>query len=95
MKSIRFETTEIEIKEEKIFKMKECAIMTDTTQQILIRNKRDTQKLSKKVSESAETMRRNRYIEAVEDEDYLYLSNYYNSFSTLELLKLLLRKSKD
>lgn len=82
----------IEIKEERIFKMKESVKMAETTSQILIRNKKDTEKLAKEISESAKIMRENRYIEAIRDEDYLYLNNYYNSFSTLDLIKLLIAK---
>lgn len=92
MKIIHFGTVEIEIKEERIFKMKESVKMAETTSQILIRNKKDTEKLSKEISESAKIMRENRYIEAIRDEDYLYLNNYYNSFSTLDLIKLLIAK---
>ena len=71
----------------------EC-LTVDTNQEILIRNKKDTMKLSKQVSEASENMRRQRYLDAVENDDTLYLNNIYNSLSTKDLLRLLVDKVK-
>lgn len=61
---------------------------------MLIRNKKDTQRLSKSVAESAKLMRQERYAEAVQDDDWLYLISSYDALSTRELLRLLLTKIK-
>lgn len=94
MKSIHLETIEIEINEANLLKMQEYAKTMKPTTSILIRNKKDAQKLSRNVSKTAEKMRKERYIEAIENDDYLYLKNYYNSFSTFELIRLLFDKLK-
>lgn len=61
---------------------------------MLIRNKKDTQRLSKSVAESAKLVRQERYAEAVQDDDWLYLISSYGALSTRELLRLLLTKIK-
>lgn len=94
MKIIQFENTKVEIDERKILKMKESVCAIESTS-ILIRNKKEAQKLSKKVSKSADIMRKQRYMEAINDDDYLYLRNYYDSFSAFELMKILLNKIKE
>lgn len=90
MKMINVENIEISIDNKQIIKMKESIIMNNNT--MLIRNKREVQKLSKKVEQSTNAMRRRRYMEALQDNDYLYLQNYYKSLSAIELLKMLIQK---
>lgn len=70
----------------------ECIKAMETNQSILIRNKKDAQKLSKSVAKYSEEMRKERFLEAIQNEDSLYLSTYYNSFSIFELLKMILKK---
>ena len=59
---------------------------------MLIRNKKDAVKLSKRVAESSKDMRRQRYLEAIEADDKLYLNSLYASLSTRDLVRLILEK---
>lgn len=72
--------------------MMECVTM-ETNQEILIRNKNDARKLSKQIVESAKHAREEKYLEALEDGNRLYLNSIYESLSIWELLKIAVRKS--
>ena len=91
MKIIRIDAVEINVNEKKVVKMMECVTM-GTNQEILIRNKKDTLKLVKQISESSERMRKERYLEALENNDRLYLNSIYESLSAKDLFKLLIMK---
>lgn len=93
MKIIRVNTFEVNIDDERVIKMRECAFM-NTNQEILIRNKKDTIKLSKQIAEYSEQIRKQRYLEALENNDRLYLSNLYDSLSVKDLFKLAIRKAQ-
>lgn len=92
MTDIYLESNEIIVEEKSVTQMKEYVKMREPSQTIFIRNKKEAQKLSKRVAESSEEMRFERYKEAVQDNDLLYLYNYYNSCSTFDLLKMLFGK---
>lgn len=93
MKIIRINAIEIKVNEEIVIKMMECVNM-ETNQEILIRNKKDTLKLSKQISECSEQMRRERYLKALEDNDRMYLNNVYDSLSVKDLFKLFIMKAQ-
>lgn len=88
MKIIKVSTIKIEVDDKTIMHMMECVTM-ESKQQILIRNKRDAFKLSKMTRASLEESRRQRFRQAIEDDDTLYLNSIYENFSMMDLLKIL------
>lgn len=93
MRKIYIDTIEITIDNERVVEIMEC-LTVDTNQEILIRNKKETKKLSKQVAEASESMRQQRYWDAIENDDILYLNSIYDSLSTRDLLRLLVEKVK-
>ncbi|RHS71633.1 hypothetical protein DW952_17415 [Ruminococcus sp. AM44-9AT] len=93
MRKIYIDTVEITIDNERVVEIMEC-LTVDTNQEILIRNKKETRKLSKQVAEASESMRQQRYWDAIENDDILYLNSIYDSLSTKDLLRLLVEKVK-
>ena len=93
MRKIYIDTVEITIDNERFVEIMEC-LTVDTNQEILIRNKKETRKLSKQVAEASESMRQQRYWDAIENDDILYLNSIYDSLSTKDLLRLLVEKVK-
>lgn len=93
MRKIYIDTVEITIDNERVVEIMEC-LTVDTNQEILIRNKKETRKLSKQVAEASESMRQQRYWDAIENDDILYLNSIYDSLSTRDLLRLLVEKVK-
>ena len=93
MRKIYIDTVEITIDNERVVEIMEC-LTVDTNQEILIRNKKETKKLSKQVAEASESMRQQRYWDAKENDDILYLNSIYDSLSTRDLLRLLVEKVK-
>lgn len=93
MRKIYIDTVEITIDNERVVEIMEC-LTVDTNQEILIRNKKETKKLSKQVAEASESMRQQRYWDAIENDDILYLNSIYDSLSTRDLLRLLVEKVK-
>ena len=93
MRKIYIDTVEITIDNERVVEIMEC-LTVDTNQEILIRNKKETRKLSKQVAEASESMRQQRYWDAIENDDILYLNSIYDSLSTRDLLRLLVEKIK-
>lgn len=93
MRKIYIDTIEITIDNERVVEIMEC-LTVNTNQEILIRNKKETKKLSKQVAEASESMRQQRYWDAIENDDILYLNSIYDSLSTRDLLRLLVEKVK-
>lgn len=93
MNIIEINAIQIKIDDEGITSMKEY-IRMNTKQEILIRNKRDTIKLSKQTLHSLEDSRRQRFEQAIRDDDMLYLNNLFNNASILDLVKMLIYKNK-
>lgn len=93
MRKIYIDTIEITIDNERVVEIMEC-LTVDTNQEILIRNKKEIKKLSKQVAEASESMRQQRYWDAIENDDILYLNSIYDSLSTRDLLRLLVEKVK-
>lgn len=93
MKIIHVNTVEIKVNDEQVIKMMEC-VTVDTNQEILIRNKKDTLKLSKQIVESSEQMRKQRYLDALSSNDRLYLNSIYESLSVKDIFKLLITKAQ-
>lgn len=91
MKIIRINSIEIKVDDNTIIKMMEVMSM-DTNPQILIRNKKEAVKLSKQIIKTSECTRRERYLEAIANDDRLYLNNLYDSLSMKDLLELIVRK---
>ena len=87
-------TWSVRIDNEMVVEIMEC-LTVDTNREILIRNKKDTMKLSKQVAEESENMRHQRYLDAIENDDTLYLNRIYNSLSMKDLLRLLIEKVKN
>ena len=93
MRKIYIDTVEITIDNERVVEIMEC-LTVDNNQEILIRNKKETRKLSKQVAEASESMRQQRYWDAIENDYILYLNSIYDSLSTKDLLRLLVEKVK-
>ena len=93
MKIVNINTIEIQVNDEIIAEMMERITM-EQNREILIRNKHDALKLSKKTLEYLESSRKERFLEAVKDGDKIYLNSIYESLSMTDLIKLLCRKVK-
>lgn len=93
MAIIEISHTKIKITDEEISYIKEKLRM-NATQNILIRNKHEAKKLSQKTVQLVEEGQRKRYNEALQDDDMMYLNSIYNSISMIEILKILLLKSR-
>lgn len=65
---------------------------TNTNQNVVIRNKKDVEKLSNQVLISLEESRNKRLMEAIQDDDMLYLSVLLGSISTVALIKIVISK---
>lgn len=95
MKIIKINAIPIEIHDDRIDTMREF-IMKNTEQEILIRNKHDTEKLSKKTSKDFEEIRLQRLQQAINDNDKMYLNSILNNVSLVDLIKeILLRRKKN
>ncbi len=92
MKIIYINEIKFEVNKATIMNMMECITM-HTEQEILIRNKQDAGKLSKKTHEMLDESRKMRLKQAIKDNDILYLNSIYENFSILDLLKLLCKKT--
>lgn len=93
MRVIKVDTIEIQVEEQTIINMRKCVTM-DTQQEIFIRNKKEAAKLLKNTIQTSDAMRKARYIEAISDNDTLYLNSLYNSLSLKEIMRLLALKVK-
>lgn len=91
MKIIKINSTEIRVEDDTIIKMMEVISM-DNDPQILIRSKRDVERLSRQIISTSECDRRERYLEAIANDDRLYLNSLYDSLSIKELLGLIMKK---
>ena len=91
MKTIYVNSLEIKVDDENVVKMMECVTM-ETNQEILIRSKKEASKLSKQLIESSEMVRQQRYLEALRNNDRLYLNNIYDSLTLKDILKLIVLK---
>ena len=91
MKIIYVNSIEVKVHDENVIKMMESVAM-ETNQEILIRSKKEASKLSKQLSEYSEMMRHQRYLEALENKDRLYLNSIYDSLSAKDILKMILLK---
>ena len=91
MKVIYVNSVEIKVQDETVIKMMECVNM-ETNQEILIRSKKDAVKLSKQILEYSEMMIHERYLEALENKDHLYLSSVYDALSFKDIFKMLALK---
>ena len=65
---------------------------TNTNRNVVIRSKKDVDKLSNQVFSSLEESRKQRLLEAIQDDDMLYLSVALGSISTVSLLKIMIGK---
>lgn len=93
MKLIKVNMVEVQVEEQTILKIREYVTM-NTNQEIFIRDKKEAAKLSKKTIQTSDAMRKARYIEAISDNDTLYLNSLYNSLSLKEIMRLLALKVK-
>lgn len=93
MRVIKVDTIEIQVEEQTIINMRKCVTM-DTQQEIFIRKQKEAAKLLKNTIQTSDAMRKARYIEAISDNDTLYLNSLYNSLSLKEIMRLLALKVK-
>ena len=93
MKIIEANTLQIEVTTETITIMREHTM--STVQEVLIRNKHDTEMLSKHTSELLEESRRQRLRHAFDTNDMMYINSVFENVSMFELIKAILsHKSK-
>lgn len=82
----------ITLSDEEVMAMKNDMKLHNSS--IYIRNKNDAKKLSTKTLQVLEEGRKERFSEAIRDNDMLYLTNMLYNLSILDICKLLLQKSK-
>lgn len=93
MKIIEINTLQIEITDNTITTVRNYSM--NIKQEILIRNKHDAAKLSKKTSQMFEENRKQRLEQAVKNNDMMYLNSLMVNVSVLDLVKeILSRKIK-
>lgn len=95
MSEFNINDIEITVSEQTNVNIMECVVIMESKQEILIRNKQDTYRLSKKTQETLRESRIQRFNQAVKDNDTLYLNSIYENVSVIDLLKMLFIKTKN
>lgn len=67
-------------------------INANLNQEVVIRNKHDTIKLSNQTQQLLKEERKQRLYEAIQDNDILYLNNFFNNISILDIIRILVIK---
>lgn len=82
----------IAVNDEQVINMKKN-FSNSNSQNIYIRNKSDAQKLSTQTLQTLEEGRKERFNEAIRNNDMLYLTNMLYNLSIFDICKLLIKKS--
>ena len=93
MEIIEINTKRIEVQDEAISAIIGYKSM-NVKEEIYVRNVSETKKLSSETVKLLENSRKKRLEQAIRDDDMLYIKSICNNMSILDLLKVLLQKTK-